>query len=81
MCRCNDEKYTKYVKKEFGVTINFADEPSNKLIASDIKYAVDVAGWYWRFGLSWGDITLLADRLSNVSDTTTYYLKKHKSMK
>lgn len=44
------------------MSINFADEPYNKLIASDIKYAVDVAGWYWRYGSSWGDINLLADK-------------------
>ena len=54
--RSNYEKYTNYVKSKFGETKDFTIEPD--IIASNIDYAVDVAGWYWSVARN---INLLAD--------------------
>ena len=60
--RTNYEKYSKYIKNEFKEDIDFTKEPTNDFVASKIRYAVDAAGWYWKFGSSKGDINLLADK-------------------
>ncbi len=60
--RTNYTNYTNYVKKEFKETRNFTKEPDNDIIASEIKYAVDAAGWYWKFGSSHGNINDIADK-------------------
>ncbi|MFB9057208.1 glycoside hydrolase family 19 protein, partial [Mariniflexile ostreae] len=60
--RANYTSYTNYIKEEFKETRNFIKEPDNDIVASEIKYAVDAAGWYWKFGSSWGNINIIADK-------------------
>ena len=55
--RNNYQKYTDYVKSKFGETVDFIKDPD--IIASNITYAVDVAGWYWSVAR---DINSLADK-------------------
>ena len=55
--RNNYEKYTKYIQSQFGETVDFIKTPD--IIASNINYAVDVAGWYWSVARN---INILADK-------------------
>lgn len=68
--RNNYTNYTNYVKKQFKEDLEFNNEPNNLLIASEIKYAVDAAGWYWEFGSAWGNINEIVEKTDNVTNVT-----------
>ncbi len=65
----NYKKYSNYKKEIDKIEIDF--EKNYSLISTNLEYAADASGWYWRFGSVKGDINPIAD-FGDVKKVTPY---------
>ena len=65
----NYDKYSAHKKKVDKIDVDFAKNYS--LISTNLEYAADASGWYWKFGSVKGNINPIADN-GTVKQVTPY---------